>query len=79
MLVKILCDLDPYVNVKGQIMYFLVNVSPQVRIQRGDRGSGPPPPGKSQVIWVSIGNNNLMSKKIITIYAHKISLSGSMN
>ena len=26
----------------------------QVRIQRGDRGSRPP--GKSQVIWVSIGN-----------------------
>ena len=32
----------------------------QVRIQRGDRGSGPPPPpGKSQVIWVSIGNKQL--------------------
>ena len=26
----------------------------------GDRGSGPPPPpGKSQVIWVSIGNKQL--------------------
>ena len=31
----------------------------QVQIQRGDRGSGPPPPGKSQVIWVSIGNKQL--------------------
>ena len=34
----------------------------QARIQRGgggDRGSGPPPPGKSQVIWVSIGNKQL--------------------
>ena len=31
----------------------------QVRIQRGgERGSGPPP-GKSQVIWVSIGNKQL--------------------
>ena len=29
----------------------------QVRIQRGDRGSGPP--GKSQVIWVSTGNKQL--------------------
>ena len=28
-----------------------------MRIQRGDRGSGPP--GKSQVIWVSIGNKQL--------------------
>ena len=27
----------------------------QVRIQRGGTG-GPDPPGKSQVIWVSIGN-----------------------
>ena len=25
---KILCDLDPKVKVKDQIMYFLVNVSP---------------------------------------------------
>ena len=24
----VLCDLDPKVNVKGQIMYFLVNTSP---------------------------------------------------
>ena len=24
-----------------------------------NRGSGPPPPGKSQVIWVSIGNKQL--------------------
>ena len=32
--------------------------SQQARIQ-GDRGSGPPPPGKSQVIWVSIGNKQL--------------------
>ena len=24
----ILCDLDPKVKVKGQLMYFLVNVSP---------------------------------------------------
>ena len=31
----------------------------QERIQRGDRGSGPPPPGKSQVIWVSLGNKQL--------------------
>ena len=31
----------------------------QVRIQRwGDRWSGPPP-GKSQVVWVSIGNKQL--------------------
>ena len=30
----------------------------QVRIQRGDRGSGPPL-GKSQVIWVSIRNKLL--------------------
>ena len=28
--------------------------------REGDRGSGPPPPpGKSQVIWVSIGNKQL--------------------
>ena len=33
-------------------------ISSQVRIQRGDRGSGPPP-GKSQVIWISIGNKQL--------------------
>ena len=26
---NILCDLDRKVNVKGQIMYFLVNVSPK--------------------------------------------------
>ena len=26
---------------------------------RGDRGSVPPPPGKSQDIWVSIGNKQL--------------------
>ena len=25
---NILCDLDPKVKAKGQIMYFLVNVSP---------------------------------------------------
>ena len=30
----------------------------QVRIQRGGTG-GPDPPGKSQVIWVSIGNKQL--------------------
>ena len=26
----------------------------------GGRGSGPPSPGKSQVIWVSIGNKQLV-------------------
>ena len=26
------CDLDPKVKVKGQIMYFLVNVSPPKRL-----------------------------------------------
>ena len=31
---------------------------PQVRIQRGGTG-GPDPPGKSQVIWVSVGNKHL--------------------
>ena len=31
----------------------------QVRIQKGDRGPDPLPPGKSQVIWVSIGNKQL--------------------
>ena len=32
----------------------------QVRIQRGGQGvRTPPPPGKSQVIWVSIGNKQL--------------------
>ena len=33
----------------------------QVRIQRGGTGGpgGPDPPGKSQVIWVSIGNKEL--------------------
>ena len=32
----------------------------QVRIQRGGGGTGgPDPPGKSQVIWVSIGNKQL--------------------
>ena len=36
----------------------LSSADKQVRIQRGDRGSGPPP-GKSQVIWVSIGNKQL--------------------
>ena len=30
----------------------------QLRIQRGGTG-GPDPPGKSQVIWVSIGNKQL--------------------
>ena len=30
----------------------------QVRIQRGDRGSGPPPP-ENHVTWVSIGNKQL--------------------
>ena len=31
-----------------------------VRIQRGGGGTGgPDPPGKSQVIWVSIGNKQL--------------------
>ena len=29
---NILCDLDPKVNVKSQIMYFLVNVSPPKRL-----------------------------------------------
>ena len=28
----ILCDLDPKVKVKDQIMYFLVNVSPPKRL-----------------------------------------------
>ena len=33
------------------------NANPQVRIQRGGGGTGgPDPSGKSQVIWVSIGN-----------------------
>ena len=32
----------------------------QVRIQRGGQGvRTPPPPGKPQVIWVSIGNKQL--------------------
>ena len=32
----------------------------QVRIQRGGQGvRTPPPPGKSQVIWVSLGNKLL--------------------
>ena len=32
----------------------------QVRIQRGGGGAGgPDPPGKAQVIWVSIGNKQL--------------------
>ena len=31
----------------------------QVRIQRGGQGVQTPPPGKSQVIWVSIGNKQL--------------------
>ena len=30
------------------------NALRQVRIQRGDRGSGPPPPGTSEVGWISI-------------------------
>ena len=29
---KILCDLDPKVKVKDQMMYFLVNVSPPKRL-----------------------------------------------
>ena len=29
---NILCDLDPKVKVKGQIMYFLVNVSSPKRL-----------------------------------------------
>ena len=29
---NILCDLDPKVKFKGQIMYFLVNVSPPKRL-----------------------------------------------
>ena len=29
---NISCDLDPKVKVKGQIMYFLVNVSPPKRL-----------------------------------------------
>ena len=29
---NILCDLDPKVKVKDQIMYFLVNVSPPKRL-----------------------------------------------
>ena len=29
---SILCDLDPKVKVKDQIMYFLVNVSPPKRL-----------------------------------------------
>ena len=29
---NILCDLDPMVKVKDQIMYFLVNVSPPKRL-----------------------------------------------
>ena len=36
------------------------NPKPQVRIQRGGGGArGPYPPGKSQVLWVSIGNKQL--------------------
>ena len=31
----------------------------QVRIQRGGQGVRTPPPGKSQVVWVSIGNKQL--------------------
>ena len=29
---NILCDLDPKVKVKGQMLYFLVNVSPPKRL-----------------------------------------------
>ena len=29
---NISCDLDPKIKVKGQIMYFLVNVSPPKRL-----------------------------------------------
>ena len=44
---------------KGLTSWLLFVVS-QVRIQRGDRGSGPPPPpGKSHVICLSIGNKQL--------------------
>ena len=45
--------------LKKWITCLEISFKNQVRIQRGgDRGSGPPP-GKSQVIWVSIGNKQL--------------------
>ena len=47
--------------MQGKVQEWLSNsdIGPQqVSIQRG-RGSGPPPPGKSQIIWVSIGNKQL--------------------
>ena len=30
----VLCDLDPKVKVKGQIMYFLVNASPHKLLEK---------------------------------------------
>ena len=46
-------------NVKFEHRFYTPKIIEiQVRIQRGDRGSGPPP-GKSQVIWVSKGNKQL--------------------
>ena len=44
-----------YVMVEKK--YFLF--TQQVRIQRGGGTGGLDPPGKSQVIWVSIGNKQL--------------------
>ena len=42
-------------GLKNEKLILLIHI--QVRIQRGDRG--PDPPGKSQVIWFSIGNKQL--------------------
>ena len=30
------CDLDPKVKIKGQILYFLVNVSPPKKVTRSN-------------------------------------------
>ena len=44
-------------NIRVFGYYIHYNYMHLTRIQKGDRGSGPP--GKSQVIWVSIGNKQL--------------------
>ena len=52
-----LCWSQTYLIVGNLMSRLKLTISlPSADPEGGDRGSGPPPPGKSQVIWVSIGN-----------------------
>ena len=48
----------PQIRVRNGKLFSYSSTKTSADPERGDRGSGPPP-GKSQVIWVSKGNEQL--------------------